>query len=281
MVEGSTVALIDPKGRILLQQRDDPVPPAGIGRWALPGGGREGDETPEQTARREFLEETGIDLVNLLPVASFDRIGGHPGAVHVFLSTDTVPRERIQVFEGMDFQYWAPAEFHALPMNPGSRRRITELVESNAVRRARGAAPAGGVLVIELDRWGHALVEELELGAVPPTAWTLWPLVAAVGEDESPDAAALRAFEDATGEVLGRLAYYRTFSPAEGLPTLPFDRLHVYFHDADFDAGMLGHDGRIFTRVSPGAGPELALPEYGRSILETFFASPAYRALFH
>ena len=32
------------------------------GQWAFPGGRVDGDETPEQTARRELLEEVGVDL---------------------------------------------------------------------------------------------------------------------------------------------------------------------------------------------------------------------------
>lgn len=35
--------------------------------WFTPGGGREGDETPEETARRELWEETGLRDVELSP----------------------------------------------------------------------------------------------------------------------------------------------------------------------------------------------------------------------
>ncbi len=35
------------------------------GQYKLPGGGKEGDETPEETFRREVLEETGYTVKNL------------------------------------------------------------------------------------------------------------------------------------------------------------------------------------------------------------------------
>jgi len=58
---GSKIALF--KGReILVYRRDDnpgiPFP----GLWDLPGGGREGDETPEECAFREVFEEFGISI---------------------------------------------------------------------------------------------------------------------------------------------------------------------------------------------------------------------------
>ncbi len=36
-----------------------------IGQYKLPGGGKEGNETPEETFRREVLEETGYTVKNL------------------------------------------------------------------------------------------------------------------------------------------------------------------------------------------------------------------------
>jgi 8-oxo-dGTP diphosphatase len=56
---GAKLALLA-RGRVLVLQRDDvpgiPFP----GHWDLPGGGREGDETPEACIRRETLEELGF-----------------------------------------------------------------------------------------------------------------------------------------------------------------------------------------------------------------------------
>ncbi len=57
--DGAKLALLA-EGRILTMLRDDiptiPFP----GLWDLPGGGREGQETPEHTVLRETLEETGL-----------------------------------------------------------------------------------------------------------------------------------------------------------------------------------------------------------------------------
>ncbi|MFN2522522.1 MAG: NUDIX domain-containing protein, partial [Mycobacteriales bacterium] len=53
---GVGVVLRDDQGRLLLVQRDvDPE----RGRWALPAGFMDADETPQQAAARECREETG------------------------------------------------------------------------------------------------------------------------------------------------------------------------------------------------------------------------------
>jgi ADP-ribose pyrophosphatase YjhB (NUDIX family) len=51
--------LIERDGRVLLvQRRNEP----GRGRWCLPGGFEDADEPPQQTARREAYEETGLEV---------------------------------------------------------------------------------------------------------------------------------------------------------------------------------------------------------------------------
>lgn len=47
---------------LLTYQRDDRPGLPWPGRWDLPGGGREGDETPEACVLRELAEEFGLHL---------------------------------------------------------------------------------------------------------------------------------------------------------------------------------------------------------------------------
>ncbi|MCC0059547.1 MAG: (deoxy)nucleoside triphosphate pyrophosphohydrolase [Hyphomicrobiaceae bacterium] len=61
-------ALIDGQGRVLISQRPDGKPLAGL--WEFPGGKLEDGETPEQSLARELHEELGIfvDLSRLFPL---------------------------------------------------------------------------------------------------------------------------------------------------------------------------------------------------------------------
>ena len=58
----------DDSGRLLVVRRGNP--PA-AGRWSVPGGRVEADETDGAAVRREVLEETGLDVV----------VGAHLGTV--------------------------------------------------------------------------------------------------------------------------------------------------------------------------------------------------------
>ena len=58
---GAKVAILS-GARVVTLLRDDRPDIAWPGWWDLPGGGREGAETPEQTAIRETWEETGLRL---------------------------------------------------------------------------------------------------------------------------------------------------------------------------------------------------------------------------
>lgn len=53
-------ALVDMEGRVLLAQRPEGKPMAGL--WEFPGGKVEAGETPEDTLVRELKEELGIDI---------------------------------------------------------------------------------------------------------------------------------------------------------------------------------------------------------------------------
>lgn len=53
-------ALVDVEGRVLLAQRPEGKPMAGL--WEFPGGKVETGETPEDSLVRELKEELGIDV---------------------------------------------------------------------------------------------------------------------------------------------------------------------------------------------------------------------------
>lgn len=64
---GAEAAIFDPAGRILLLRRADD------GRWGLPGGWLEPNETPEECAIRETREETGLEVRTAALVGVFTR----------------------------------------------------------------------------------------------------------------------------------------------------------------------------------------------------------------
>ncbi|MEU8392677.1 NUDIX domain-containing protein [Micromonospora sp. NPDC048842] len=85
--EVALVLLVDSSEAVLLQHRDDQalVSP---NQWSLPGGRVEPGETPEQAARRELLEETGLRTGELRGLWSgprpYEAGFPHTVTVHVF-----------------------------------------------------------------------------------------------------------------------------------------------------------------------------------------------------
>jgi 8-oxo-dGTP pyrophosphatase MutT (NUDIX family) len=286
--EGSCVFLVAAGGSILLQQRSDDVPPAGIGRWTPPGGAREPGEDPRTTALREFEEETGVRLERLRYLETVTPAvveGLAVEVLHVFYADDVVPRERIQVFEGLDFQYWHPGEFGPLPLNPGTRNLLARFVASDAYRGtvALLQPSTAGVGVIEIDRWGRVLLQLRDADLPADRYPGQWSIPGGVIErGEAPDAAAFREFEEETGQILDYLKFFRLYRREPDLPTSLTHVYHVYYVDADIDEDrIVVGEGQAFRYFAPDELDGLDMPLHARNVLAEFLASAAYRAMFH
>ncbi len=284
---GAAVLLVDRAGRILLQQRDDDVPPAGYGRWAVPGGHAESGETPRETALREFLEETGVQLTRLRAFAALPGWGSHGEAsdLHVFFADDEVDEARIEVNEGLAFRFFAPEAIASLPMNPRTRELLDAFLAHDMYRgHVQQHAPfTQGAAVIALDRWGRVLMQRRDADLPPERFPDQWSLPGGLVEpSESPDAAALREFEEETGHLLEELKLYRSYHRASELPGALVDLQHIYYGDPDIpeDAIVLG-EGQAMRYVAKDELAALSLPPHTRTVLTDFFVSPAYKALFH
>jgi 8-oxo-dGTP pyrophosphatase MutT (NUDIX family) len=101
--EIALVLLVDASGAVLLQHRDVDAA-ASPNQWSLPGGHLEPGETPQEAARRELLEETGLTADELHPLWSGPRPSEdgfpHTVTVHVFRGATSARQEDVVLGEG-------------------------------------------------------------------------------------------------------------------------------------------------------------------------------------
>lgn len=280
--------LIAADGSILLQQRDDDVPPAGVGRWTPPGGGREAGEEPRETALREFEEETGVVLQRMRffeSVTPDDVPELLPRKLHIFFADDQVPRDQIVVNEGLDFQYHHPRTFAELKMNPGTRRLLDRFLATDFYRGTVSLLQPykAGVGVIALDRWGRALLQLRDADLPADRYPNTWSIPGGILEPgEAPDAGAFREFEEETGILLQDLKLFRLFRREPDFPASTTDLYHVYFADPDIDESEVRvNEGQAFKYWGPRELESLEMPVHARAIMEQFFESAHYKRLFH
>lgn len=123
-----SVALVRGRSLLLVRRGRDPSK----GRYAFPGGRVEAGETLEEAARRELLEETGLEAGPLAPVVTLD-LGGSAGApgfrLHVF-SGPWLGGEPVAADDAAEAGWYTLSRMQALPVLPSvvevARRLVGE-----------------------------------------------------------------------------------------------------------------------------------------------------------
>ena len=133
----SSVALVDRRGWLLLQERDE-HPVIDPEKWGFPGGGVEDGETYEDAAYRELAEETGVRLEGGLElfgefVCRCGKCGDCPFAVYA-VSVDLTDDD-IECHEGRQICFVDPGELGSLELTASATVALRGFLDSDHYRR--------------------------------------------------------------------------------------------------------------------------------------------------
>lgn len=141
--EGCQIVLVDARGRVLLQLRDEkdwiPFP----GMWAVPGGMLEDGETPADCIRREVHEEMGIELA-AARIQHVETRRRSYGIEHTFTAELTIDAEAIALTEGQAVAWFAEEEVARTTLAYEDNLVLADFfARAGRAGRAGKAAPTG------------------------------------------------------------------------------------------------------------------------------------------
>jgi 8-oxo-dGTP diphosphatase len=135
---GAKIALLA-DGELHTYQRDDKASIPFPGLWDLPGGGREGNESPFECVKRETLEEFGITISHQDVVwARVYSSVSQPGVLsHFFVSE--VPRSLFDEIcfgdEGQDWKVMDASAFLRMPRAvPSMQQRLKDFYHESSMQ---------------------------------------------------------------------------------------------------------------------------------------------------
>ena len=116
------VTLVDPRGRVLMQERDEHAP-VWPDMWCFPGGGLEPGEEPVAGAVRELAEETGVVVApeDLTDLGQFE-LATERGTFHfhAYVARTTLSDRDVECHEGRQMVFVGPDPL------PGRRPRAVD-----------------------------------------------------------------------------------------------------------------------------------------------------------
>jgi 8-oxo-dGTP diphosphatase len=134
----SSVALVDRRGWILFQERDE-HPVIDPEKWGFPGGGVEDGETFEAAAYRELAEETGVRLEGggLQLFSEFICDCGECGdcPVAIYAGSVDLTDDDIECHEGRQMVFVDPARALELDLTASAARALPAFLGSDTYRR--------------------------------------------------------------------------------------------------------------------------------------------------
>ena len=108
----AAVLVLDAEGRVLVVRQ--PREAAGKALWEIPAGKLEPGEAPEEAARRELLEETGLSASTLVPLGVIYPTPGYSGEViHLYLAREVGGKAEARS-EISQVRYMSPRELAEL-----------------------------------------------------------------------------------------------------------------------------------------------------------------------
>ncbi len=135
MHEFAAVILVDPHGRVLLQERDE-HPAIDPERWGFVGGHVDPGEHPDDAAYRELTEETGLrvarpGLPHWRAFTVFHEAYGTDDTVHVYAAATTATDADIVLGEGRQIVFVDPGAVDGLPLTHGAGEILPAFLASD------------------------------------------------------------------------------------------------------------------------------------------------------
>jgi 8-oxo-dGTP pyrophosphatase MutT (NUDIX family) len=279
----AAIVLVDPRGRLLLQERDEhaPVDPD---TWGMVGGGIDDGEDDAAGALRELEEETGLTGIDLdhLGVFSFYCDGcAESHQVALFAAHTELTDADVECHEGRQIVFVDPVTIHTLAWNRALAVALPRVIGSPSyVERFDRREPRRFACALLVDGAGRVLLQERDEGApIDPDKWGMPGGHLDPGED--PEAGAYRELEEETGVRLapGTLELFteiEVYHPHYG----SVDSNHVYVARVDLtDADIDCHEGRQIVFVASERALTLDLTMSGVLALPAFLGSEEYQRM--
>lgn len=133
----AVVLLVDPQGRVLLQERDEFAPRA-ANQWGMVGGHVEDGEDFDPAAYRELAEETGLRLpagaLRLWREEDYTYPDGHRGHYRVYVARVALTDQDIVVGEGRQIVFVDPDRVGTLDLAGSAGHFVPRFLGSDLYR---------------------------------------------------------------------------------------------------------------------------------------------------